>query len=252
MALDIDHPETLDDKIAYLAFRTDTTEWSRLADKIRVREYVEECGYGAYLPKLYGVWEHADQIDFEKLPDAFVIKANHASATNILVPDKTSADLDKVRRQLDEWLGYDYGYQTCQPHYSRIKPMILAEEYLGLGRSINDYKLFCINGTARFVQVMSGRVANSHQFNVSLFDLDWTPHPEYCSSRHPVDNSVQKPESFSEMVAIAQRLSSSFPFVRVDFYEIGGKPVFGEMTFTPGYSSINNDFNVYIGKELRI
>ena len=129
--LNIDNPKTLDDKIAYMAFRTDTSEWSRLADKVRVREYVEECGYGEYLPRLYGTWEHADEIDFDKLPQAFVIKTNNASATNILVRDKSRIDIAAVRKQLDEWLMMDYGYRTCQPHYSRIKPLILAEEFLG-------------------------------------------------------------------------------------------------------------------------
>lgn len=131
--LSIDNPQTLDDKIAYMAFRTDTSEWTRLADKVRVREYVEECGYGEYLPKLYGTWVHAEDIDFDKLPNAFVIKTNNASATNILVRDKSKIDEASVRNQLDEWLKIDYGYRTCQPHYSRIKPLILAEEFLGLG-----------------------------------------------------------------------------------------------------------------------
>ena len=131
--LNIDNPKTLDDKIAYMAFRTDTSEWTRLADKVRVREYVEECGYGEYLPKLYGTWEHAEDINFDELPDAFVIKTNNASATNILVRDKSKIDEAAVRKQLDDWLKDDYGYRTCQPHYSRIKPLILAEEFLGLG-----------------------------------------------------------------------------------------------------------------------
>lgn len=131
--LNIDNPQTLDDKIAYMAFRTETSEWSRLADKVRVREYVEECGYGDYLPKLYGTWERADDINFDELPQAFVIKTNNASATNILVRDKSKIDVVAVRKQLDEWLKDDYGYRTCQPHYSRIKPLILAEEFLGCG-----------------------------------------------------------------------------------------------------------------------
>ena len=131
--LNIDNPQTLDDKIAYMAFRTDTSEWTRLADKVRVREYVEECGYGEYLPKLYGTWERAEDVEFDKLPSAFVIKTNNASATNILVRDKSKINEAAVRKQLDEWLKDNYGYRTCQPHYSRIKPLILAEEFLGLG-----------------------------------------------------------------------------------------------------------------------
>ena len=252
--LDIDNPKTLDDKIAYMAFRTDTSEWTRLADKVRVREYVEECGYGDCLPKLYGTWEHASDIDFSKLPDAFVIKTNNGSATNILVRDKSKINEDEVRSQLDKWMKIDYGYHSCQPHYSRIKPLILAEEFLGLGggKSLIDYKLYCVNGTPVFIQVMANRVANTHKVDISLFDTDWISHPEYCRSLHKQAENIEKPISFEKMVEMAKSLSKPFPFVRVDFYEINGKPILGEMTFTPGFDSINNKFEQLIGEMIQL
>ncbi len=253
-ALNIDNPRTLDEKIAYMAFRTDTSEWTRLADKVRVREYVEECGYGEYLPKLYGTWECAADINFDELPQAFVIKTNNASATNILVRDKSKINQEAVRKQLDEWLKIDYGYRTCQPHYSRIKPLILAEEFLGLGgeKLLIDYKLYCVNGVVRFVQVMSGRKENSHEFNVNMMDLEWQSHPEYCSTVHPKAENIEKPLSLNQMITIATKLVDKFPFVRVDFYEVESKPVFGEMTFTPGFSSLSENFQNMLGKELII
>lgn len=255
--LNIDNPKTLDDKIAYMAFRSDTSEWTRLADKVRVREYVEECGFGDYLPKLYGTWERADDIDFDSLPNAFVIKTNNASATNILVRDKSKADINRIRKQLDEWMKIDYGYRTCQPHYSRIKPLILAEEFLGLnemggGKFLIDFKLFCINGHPEFVQVMSGRKENSHSFDVNVMDMEWHEHPEYCSEAHPRATDIKKPQSLQKMIEIATKLSASYPFVRVDFYEICGKPIFGEMTFTPGFSSLSGKFQKQIGQQLKI
>lgn len=251
--LNIDNPKTLDEKIAFMAFRTDTSEWTRLADKVRVREYVEERGYGEYLPKLYGTWERAADINFDELPQAFVIKTNNASATNILVRDKSKIDEAAVRKQLDEWLKIDYGYRTCQPHYSRIKPLILAEEFLGGGDNLLiDYKLYCINGVVRYVQVMTGRKENSHSFNVNMMDLDWTSHPEYCSNFHPQGEQIEKPKSLYEMVDMATKLAGNFPFVRIDFYEVDEKPVFGEMTFTPGFSSLSYLFQNKIGKQLRI
>ena len=252
--LNIDNPQTLDDKIAYLSFRTDTSDWSKLADKVRVREYVEECGYGEYLPELYGTWESAKDVDFNKLPSAFVIKTNNASATNILVRDKSKINEDAVRNQLDEWLKIDYGYLVCEPHYSRIKPQILAEEFLGhFGCNLLiDYKLYLINGVPRFVQVMSNRKENSHNFSVNIMDMDWIPHPEYCSNHHPQSDKIEKPRSLDKMVEIAKRLSKNYPFVRVDFYEVNDKPIFGEMTFTPGFSSMNVEFQNKVGKELKI
>lgn len=253
--LNIDNPQTLDDKIAYMAFRTDTSEWSRLADKVRVREYVEKCGYGEYLPKLYGTWEHAEDIDFDKLPQAFVIKTNNASATNILVRDKSKIDEAAVRKQLDEWLKYDYGYRTCQPHYSRIKPLILAEEFLGVnggGKLLIDYKLYCVNGVPEYVQVMSDRKPNTHEVKVNLMDMEWNNHPEYCSEIHKSAGDISQPQSFDLMKQIAARLAAPFPFVRVDFYEVNNKPVFGEMTFTPGFDTVNLDFEKSIGQQIRI
>lgn len=252
--LNIDKPKTLDDKIAYMAFRTDTSEWSRLADKVRVREYVEECGYGEYLPKLYGTWEHAADINFDKLPQAFVIKTNNASATNILVRDKSKIDEAAVRKQLDEWLKDDYGYRTCQPHYSRIKPLILSEEFLGGGkhRSLNDYKFYCVNGEPMYVIVYTDRVTNSHDMKRTIYDMDWQLHQEYLGRLAVPGPDIERPKSFDLMKEMAAKLSSPFPFVRIDFYEINDKPVFGEMTFTPGMQETSTEFANKLGNLITI
>lgn len=250
VALNIDNPKTLYDKIAYMAFRTDTSEWTRLADKVQVREYVTECGYGGYLPELYGTWERAEDVDFDKLPNAFVIKTNNASATNILVRDKSKIDEDVVRKQLEKWLKIDYGYHTCQPHYSRIKPLILAEEFLGLENekmSLNDYKFYCVNGKPLYVIVYTDRVANSHEMKRTIYDIDWQMHQEFLGRYAVPGPSIEKPKSFELMKEMASVLSSKFPFVRIDFYEIKGKPVFGEMTFTPGMQEVSTTFSERVG-----
>lgn len=257
--LDINNPQTLDDKIAYMEFRTDTTEWSRLADKVRVREYVEECGFGENLTRLYGVWEKGADVDFDSLPKAFVIKTNNGSATNILVKDKSKADIEAIRKQLDKWLAIDYGYQTAQPHYSHMKPLILAEEFLvdeetqKAGKVLNDYKFYCVNGKPMYVQVMCDRVPNTHEMKLQLYDMDWKARPEYLSKVHEiVKEEIPAPISFMLMKGMAAKLSSSFPFVRVDFYEINGKPIFGEMTFTPGFDTITMEFRQMLGKKIKL
>lgn len=251
--LDLDNPKTLYDKIAYMAFRTDTTVWSQLADKVRVREYVSQKGYSNNLPKLFGTWECGNDIDFEMLPRSFVIKTNNGSATNILVKDKRTIDFDLVRKQIDIWLRIDYGLKTCQPHYSRIKPLILAEEFLGDGRNmLNDYKFYCNDGNPLFVQVMTDRIPNTHNIKLSIMDMNWISHPEYCGKFHEQAAKVDKPKSFEEMKQMAGVLSKGFPFVRVDFYDINGHVVFGEMTFTPGFDTINETFNRYFGLKVDI
>lgn len=253
--LDVNNPKTLYDKIAYMAFRTDTTEWSRLADKVKVREFIEECGYGEHLPKLYGVWKDSSFINFDSLPDSFVIKTNNASATNIIIHNKVSMDVKSVRSTLDKWLKWKYGYQTCQPHYSRIEPLILAEELLvddettKQGKLLIDYKFYCINGCPMYVMVLTDRKPNTHDVRVGIFDMNWNPHPEYCSNVHDsVSIDTRCPVSFNTMREMASVLSSSFQFCRVDFYEINGKPVFGEMTFTPGFDTFTHSFQEELGK----
>lgn len=254
--LNIENPKTLDDKIAYMAFRTDTSEWSRLADKVRVREYVKECGYGEYLPKLYGSWEKSADIEFDALPDAFVIKTNNASATNILVKDKSKADILAIKKQLDEWLQWEYGYLTCQPHYSKIKPLILAEEFLGYEtgqtKSLNDYKFYCVNGKPMYCIVYTDRVANSHDMKRTIYDMDWQLHQELLGRDAVAGPEIVRPISLGRMKEIAISLSSKFPFVRIDFYEIGGKPVFGEMTFTPGMQEVSTEFSEMLGKLITV
>lgn len=251
------NPRSLNDKIAFMEFRTDTTEWSRLADKVRVRDYVKECGYEDYLTKLYGVYEHADEIDYDKLPKSFVLKTNNGSATNILVKDKRKINIENINQQLEDWLKIDYGYKTCQPHYSHIKPLILAEEFLvdeqthKEGKSLLDYKFYCINGEARYVFVYSDRVPNSHIMKRMIYDMNWIAHPEYLG-RYTVKGQITScPSSFSLMKEMANVLSHKFPFVRVDFYEINGKPIFGEMTFTPGHQEASLEFLNMLGKELQ-
>lgn len=256
--LDIDNPKTLDDKIAYMEFRTDTSEWSRLADKVRVREYIEECGFGDNLTKLFGVWEKGADVDFDTLPKSFVIKTNNGSATNILVKDKSKADIEDIRKKLDKWLSIDYGYQTAQPHYSHMKPLILAEEFLvdeetqKAGKVLNDYKFYCVNGEPMFVFVYSDRKPNSHDMKRSIYDMDWNEHQEYLGKLAVAGGEIKKPISFDLMKEMSAKLSSPFPFVRVDFYEINGKPIFGEMTFTPGMQEASNELLEILGNKMTL
>lgn len=256
--LNTKNPKTLDDKVAYLAFNTDTSEWSRLADKVRVREYVESCGFGNYLPELFGTWDNAEEIDFSKLPNSFAIKTNNASATNIIVRDKNKIDIKDTCEQLNRWLAIDYGYLTCQPHYSKIPPKILAEELLvddnpsNRGKSLPDYKFYCVNGTPLYVFVYTDRVPNSHIMKRTVYDMNWKQHPEFLGKRTVAGPEIVKPISFEKMKEMASYLSRPFPFVRVDFYEVNSKPIFGEMTFTPGMIEASDTFNALLGSLIHI
>lgn len=252
--LNINNPKTLYDKIAYLMFRTDTSAWSVLADKVKVRETITQWGFGDFLPLLLGTWDDAEAIDFESLPNSFVLKTNNASATNILVKDKNKLDFNSVKIKLSKWLRTDYGRLTGQPHYSKIKPQILAEEFLiddkttKVGKLLVDYKFYCINGEPKYVQVMCDRQENTHEMKLQVFDMDWHAHPEFISSYHKLaPEDLECPESFNKMISFAKKLSAGFDFVRVDLYDINNKPVFGELSFTPGFDTFTETFMKKLG-----
>lgn len=249
--LNINNPQNLNDKIAYLAYRTDTSEWSRLSDKLLVRHYVEECGYSTNLPILYGEWEKASDIDYDMLPTMFVLKTNHACLTNIFVKDKKMIDVKEINDKLDKWLKWDYGYVSCQPHYSRIKPKIIAEEFLfnNDGKELIDYKFYCINGNPVVVEVCTDRGVG-HDVNISVYDMAWNFKPMYYLSNK--SRQIEKPYSFSQMIEMAKKLSRRFPFVRVDFYEINKKPILGEMSFMPGYDRKEKNLIEDLGKMLKL
>jgi hypothetical protein len=248
--LNLDNPQTLDEKINYMSFYTDTSLWSELADKVRVREYVIKNGFPEILNELYGVYESPDEINFESLPDRFVLKTNHASATNIFVRNKNDLNIKSAKKKLKKWLKIDYGYITATPHYSKIKPLILAEKYLlengDYDKSLIDYKFYCFHGKPMYIFVFSERTENTHKYKRMIYDVNWEPHPEYINKGLATPNILHilpRPYSFDKMLMIAERLSKPFPFVRIDFYEINKEPVFGEMTFTPGHNeTADSDF----------
>ena len=239
-SIDWKHPRDINEKIQWLLVYSDTSEWTRLADKYKVREYVKEKGLENLLVPLYGVWETTEEIDFDRLPDRFVIKCNHDYGSTIIV-DKNDIYYNRkaICEKLDKCLkrGFDYNGEL---HYRGIPRKIIAERYLemsdsekALSSSIIDYKVWCFNGKPCFIITMYNRTKDSlfHE----AYDLNWNAHPEYLvpTSHCRIGNDkIPKPKSFSEMMEAASILSKGFPEVRVDFYEIDGRLFFGEMTFT--------------------
>ena len=241
-SLDWKHPRDINEKIQWLLVYGDTSEWTRLADKYKVREYVKEKGLEHLLVPLYGVWDDTKQIDFDALPEKFVLKCNHDYGSTILV-DKNSADYNRkdICEKLDNCMKKDFGYKG-ELHYRGIPRKIIAEKYLemcdsdkALSSSIIDYKVWCFNGEPCSIITMYDRTKDS--LINEAYDLDWNAHPEYLvPSRHCWigNGKIPKPKSFSEMMEASSILSKGFPEVRVDFYEIDGRLFFGEMTFTSG------------------
>ena len=229
--IDWNHPADINEKIQWLMCFSDTSEWTRLSDKVRVRNYVAEKGFGDLLVPLLGTWNRSADIPWESLPEKFVLKCNHDSGSTHIID--ASTDREAVAAALDEALKQKYGYRHGEMHYNGIEPCILAEAYLDGGEAVPvDYKVWCFDGKPYCIWACHGRTAD-HVY-VNVYDLDWTPRPEASVfTDHYRDGgcSLPKPATLPQMLEAAAKLSEGFPEVRVDFYEIRGRLYFGEMTF---------------------
>lgn len=260
--IDLDNPKTLNEKIQYLSLRTDTTEWSRLADKYAVREYVEECGLGDTLNTLYAVWDNAADIDFDSLPDSFILKTTCGSGNCVIVTDKSQIDSAAVRKYMNKMLRTVYGLSEGNPHYSRIKPRVIAERLLlndsesaKYSTSLIDYKIWCFNGKAYYIWVCTNRTHSGT--NVLTYDTDWNAHPEYSNftKYYSRGSVVPKPKNLESMLSMAEKLAAPFPVVRVDLYNIAGQIYFGEMTFTAVGALMNcysEEFLLHTGQLIQL
>lgn len=252
----LDNPRNLVEKIYWMQLHCDTSLWTLCADKYRMREYVKERGLDKYLPKLLGIWDNPSEIDWDSLPNQFVIKTNNGCASVIIVKDKDNMDRHKVKRQLKHWLEIPYGYRGFQPHYLAIKPCVLAEELLiqdeeldTLSCSMVDFKVWCFNGKAESIFVAYNRSDNL--LNVDLYDINWN-RLRQCIRNHGIEKINDEiifpmPQCLSTMLSIASLLSKGHPQMRVDFYIVNGEPVIGELTMATGYGYFTEEYYNYLG-----
>ena len=259
--LNLKNPKTLADKVSYIELHEQSSMAALCTDKYAVREYIRQKGYGQLLvPLAGGPWTSIDEINFDALPNSFVLKATHGCKMNYFVPDKSQFDMDECKKEMSRWLNTVYGTYSMEPHYARIPPRIYAEAYLGEMSHLTDYKFHCLNGVPQFVMTMTNRVANGDKamrVTLDLFDMDWKPVNQLVKANCEVvgTGNVPKPKTFEEMVQIAAKLSSDFKFVRVDLYELRGKVLFGELTFSPAccvFPYLSKSFLTEMGEKLEI
>lgn len=251
--VDLDNPKTVNEKVQWLKINDyDTNSLViQCADKYRVRQYIEGKGYDNILVPLIGDWEKPDDIDWNKLPNKFVLKCNHGCAYNIVVKDKVNANEHSIKKQLKKWMKEDFGEYNIEPHYSKIKPHITCEQYLG--DCITDYKFFCFNGKPKYMYVSSDLI-HDRQAQIGFFYLDGTKMPIIRDDYAPM-NIDQLPEFFDEMKETAKKLSEDFSFVRVDFFIANDTYYFAELTFSPsaGMMPFNPEkYDLEWGNELDI
>ncbi len=252
--MNLNNPQDINEKISWLELYSDTSLWTRCTDKYAVRGYIKECGLEEILVKLYGKWDRAEEIEWDKLPNQFVLKTNNGSGTVLVVGDKSKLDISKTIFQFNQMLHQVDSVPTTEFHYQGIKPCIIAEELLVADEderkwttSIVDYKIWCFNGKVDSIWTCTNR--DNEGTDVALFDREWNYRPEasifnnhYREQKH----LTPKPVCLEEMIRVAEILSKPFPVVRVDLYAIKGKVYFGELTFT----SLGGTMNFYTDQEL--
>lgn len=253
--IDIRNPKTYNEITQWMKLFDNTEEKSRLADKYAVRKWVAEKIGEEYLIPLLGVWEKAEDVDFEQLPEQFVLKCNHGSSYNIIVKDKKEMKEDEIRRKLDGWLHENFAFKNgYEFHYARIKPCIIAEKYMVMteGKDLPDYKFFCFGGHVFCSYTRINTASRDSDGKIGFFDRDYKLLPYYRKDHEPILEQPAKPENFHKMIELAEILAEGFSHVRVDFYNINGKIYFGEMTFTTssGMGLFEPDeFDEILGKE---
>jgi hypothetical protein len=228
---DLHNPRTFSEKIQWRKLHDRRETLTLFADKYRVRDYVAARIGEQHLAKTYWASESAQTLPFEELPQKFVLKANHGTRWNILVPDKSAADRAQLVSTLDEWLDGRYPPEQGEWGYLNVRPLAFAEEFLSTraGEIPVDFKFFVFNGSVRMIQVDLERfIAHSR----CLYDPDWNLFPAVMG--YPRGKGYPRPENLAAMIRCAQQLAAGIDFVRVDLYNVDGRIVFGELTNYPG------------------
>lgn len=223
--LHLDNPTSFNEKLQYLKLYDRKSIYTKMADKLAVRDYVEEKIGRGHTPLILGVYSSFDEIDFDKLPKSFVLKTTHDSGSYVICPDKAGLDIKSAKRKLRRSLRRNYYLTTREYQYRDITPRIISEEFLGL--NLTDYKFFCFNGEPKFMYIEEETGESREQ---AIFDMDFNREPFTMDDEYATA-IFEKPSFFDDMRKTAASLSSGIPFLRVDLYYVRGRVYVGELTF---------------------
>ena len=230
--LDLKEPKTFTEKISWYKLRLcpNNELIVQCSDKYGVRAFIEELGLGKYLSELIGVWERPEDIDFEALPQKFALKNSNGCGCNIICDDKSFLDEVEAKRLLSKWLKEEFGCYNAEPHYNVGKKYVICEKYIESESLLPiDYKIHCMNGQPRVVQVCEERTSKHSDYiyyGTDMQPLDFGVRPD----DKPLDMDT---ELFGEMLGVSERIAAHFPYVRVDFFISDGALQISELTFSP-------------------
>lgn len=254
---DWNNPQNLIEKVFWMELYSDTSLWTLCADKYAMRDFVKKRGCDEALNEIYGKWDDVNEIDYSTLPDQFVLKCNHDCGSSIIVNDKSKLNIKATNKFLHKRLNRIFGYEGSQIHYMKIKRCIIAEKLLPNDfvdispDSLIDFKIWCFNGEPESVLVVADRNKDKHHF--FLYDLNWNRlSSKYIKTNTPnfSEKTIPRPKSLEKMIEMAKSISKGFPQVRVDFYEVKGKPIIGEMTFSTGFGYFTDEYYEYLGSKV--
>lgn len=224
------NPKTYNEKLNWLKVNDHNPMYTQMVDKYDAKEYVKGIIGEEYIIPTLGVWDSFDEIDFDKLPQQFVLKCTHDSEGVIVVKEKSTFDMEEARKIIVSAMKKNFYYIGREWPYKNLKPRIIAEQYMEdhVDGELRDYKFFCFNGEPKALFIASERATGHVKFD--YFDLDFN-HLDIQQKYPNSDKEVRKPVTLEEMISLAKTLSKGIPHVRVDFYEVDGKVYFGELTF---------------------
>lgn len=229
--LRLKNPQTYSEKLQWLKLHEGDPIYTRMVDKAEAKKYVTEIIGEEYIIPTYGVWNHFDEIDFDKLPDQFVLKTTHDSGGVIICKDKKTLDKNAAKVKLEKSLKNDYYYTSKEWPYKNVVPRIIAEKYMeDESGELCDYKLFCFDGKMKALFIATDRFTLGEETKFDFFDENFN-HLPFTNGHPNATKPIKKPESFQQMKDLAEKLSQKIPHVRVDFYCTNGKIYFGELTF---------------------
>lgn len=254
--LNLSAPKDFNEKINWLMYYKYGEKESNLTDKFRVKDIVKELSIkDLNIPKTIKIYQNANNINLTDLPEQFVLKCNNGCGGVFICTDKTTFDLESVKKRLNENLKKDFSKENFEFHYSKIKSCIICEEYLKDKIYINpiDYKFYCFDGKVDSLLVCSNR---ERKLKLNHFDKNW----EQCNfviDKYKSQELIEKPENFNKMIEISEQLCKKLQlnFCRVDLYNINGNIYLGELTFTPAMGMIkyyNQDALNYLGGKISI
>lgn len=230
--LNLKDPKTFNEKLQWLKLYDQKPEYCAMVDKFDAKQYIADIVGPQYVIPTIGLWDRFEDIDFDSLPNQFVLKCTHDSGGVVICTDKAKLDMEEARKLIGRSMKTNYYWNSREWPYKNLKPRIIAEQYMvdESGTQLKDYKIHCFDGKPYCIQVDFDRFSDhkknlySPDWQLQEFSFNYPAHPEI---------EIPKPDTLEQMLSLAQVLSKGMPYLRVDFYSVNGKPYVGELTFFP-------------------